>query len=539
MSENSKCGTGCVVGVTTSEVKLPNLVSPSEVVAGKRPCLGKLPFNVPWCRKSKGWPAGSMVHNKCGYFFNTVRAYGDPCDADSEWIEFDFKFLFNKLLETMSCGPTVPHLEDDVKVWDPEITNVAQPCDTWVFTVEDLDDEGNVIGCHQVFASALEPDLIKDIYDKPTAWSDPKTSAQLMCELLTNPNGVKSIDDSNPNTTTITLNNGTTLVSDEEQSPPDTYIKSAELNADGSGYTMTRVDADGNVVATFTIPLPAAPTNCAGQTVSKFVGCSEMGEGLSWDTASGSYKVDFPAFPEIPAQTPVQNCKGRDATQFVGCDEMGPQFSFENGVYVLNKECTDLESLGETCGDLQLMVAIPNGTDADGNTCYRYGTVTEQDLSLGVFFNSIHEDVFPTDTSAGSPELYDYFALDAANKAGTVDQNLLLNSVVACGEITAPCDMTYTEEWVQGVEHTYDYPGQGRFVYTVGGVLATNNNGSLKATDTFTNGISTGRGSGELTLKKGVNTICRYYVSVNPATPVAQIRRQSGTTQITRGVGSS
>ena len=185
MSEKSTktgCSTGCNMAVSRKETCLPNLVSPSEIVGGKRPCKGRLPFNVPWCRKPKGWPAGSMVYNKCGYFFNIVRAYGDPCDADSEWIEFDFKFLFNQLLTSMSCDPSCPTLESGIKHWDTTegAVNVAKQGETWCFLV--MDEDGNE---SYVYASMIcEDDEIKDPIQKPECWTTTKTPEQIMLELL-------------------------------------------------------------------------------------------------------------------------------------------------------------------------------------------------------------------------------------------------------------------------------------------------------------------------------------------------------------------
>ena len=50
------------------------MVSEAEMVAGVRECRGRPAFNVPWCPRTKGWAPGSMVYNKCGYFFNMERA---------------------------------------------------------------------------------------------------------------------------------------------------------------------------------------------------------------------------------------------------------------------------------------------------------------------------------------------------------------------------------------------------------------------------------------------------------------------------------
>lgn len=378
MSENSKCGTGCVVGVTTSEVKLPNLVSPSEVVAGKRPCAGKLPFNVAWCRRAKGWPAGSMVHTQCGYFFNTIRAYGDPADADSEWIAFDFKFLFNKLLETMQCGPTVPHLEDDVKIWDPSVVNVAQPCDTWAFTVEDLDEDGNVIGCHQVFASALESDLIKDIYDKPSAWSEPKTSAQLMCELLINPTGIRSIDDSDPTKTTLILNNGTVLTS-PEQPDEDKRLTNPRNNADGSFVIWDIIDADGNVVgqemqpttpkmttAEFQVLFQAALDDACFNMTDLGASCGEKIILKGIKCAGGGYKFGF------TSAASSEYGKG-GFNQFDTCDTPGLLFPAD-----------------PNAGTLAVRQAVENQVNAGDGTINSLDAATRAQLESAKFFCFSH-----------------------------------------------------------------------------------------------------------------------------------------------------
>ena len=188
MSENStSCTKGCVTGTKTETTCLPNLVSPADIVAGKRPCKGKLPFNVPWARKSKGWPAGSMVHTSCGYFFTLERAYGNPCEADSSWIEFDWKFLFNKLLESMSCGETCPDITSGVKHWNTAegAVNVANKGETWCFLVEVKDDEGNVISTHHEYASMIcDEKTIDNPTDKPECWTDLKTPEEIMLSLL-------------------------------------------------------------------------------------------------------------------------------------------------------------------------------------------------------------------------------------------------------------------------------------------------------------------------------------------------------------------
>lgn len=227
MSENSNCNNDCVIGSKKVETKLPNLVSAKEVVKGKRPCKGKKPFNVPWCHRIKGWPAGSMVYNNCGYFFNTERAYGDPCDAGSEWIEFDFKFLFTKLLESMACE-SCPTIDGDVKPWilDGKTTNIAQPGETWCFTV--IEDDGTMT---EVYACALEEDLLKNPIEKPEAWTPMQSPKQIMCSLLT-PEEI-AVD----NDTTCTI----------------------KIESTNSGLLFTEVckDADGEVISEkelYTIP---------------------------------------------------------------------------------------------------------------------------------------------------------------------------------------------------------------------------------------------------------------------------------------------
>jgi len=238
MSDSSNCGKGCKPGIKQSNTCLPNLVSPAEMRAGVRDCSGKKPFNVPWCHRKDGYPPGSMVYTKCGYFFNVVRAYGDPRRADSEWIEFDFAFMFDKLLDSMTCE-SCPSLTDGVKPWiiDGECVNVAMAGETWCFPT--TDDDGNVT---YVFACATEDDVIKPPSEKPESWTDTKTPDQMVCSLLQpvvdkHVTGVSISGD----TITTTMGDGTTHVVTVSHPtiPDDVHVSNFSIEGDVATVTLS------------------------------------------------------------------------------------------------------------------------------------------------------------------------------------------------------------------------------------------------------------------------------------------------------------
>lgn len=250
------CEKGCLEDEKQVKYCIPNLVSPAEIKAGKRDCRGKKPFNVPWCPKQKGWEAGSMVHTKCGHFFNVVRAYGDPSDADSEWIEFDFKFLFKKLLETMSCDEKCEVLSDKVKPWkEGKVgTNVAMKGETWCF--REVLADGSI---KHTYACAAKDDVIKDRFEEPTSWTEPKTNEELMCWLLSyKPSSVR---DNMNGTVSWVDGNGKTLIT-WDKTDTDTHMGDfvPKTNKDGSTtFTSKLLDHKGHAVKgaetqSFTLP---------------------------------------------------------------------------------------------------------------------------------------------------------------------------------------------------------------------------------------------------------------------------------------------
>nr|CAA6830193.1 MAG: Unknown protein [uncultured Thiotrichaceae bacterium] len=184
MSESSGTGCGnnqCTVGKKLVTTKIPNLTSKKKEAVCKRPCKGKVPFNVPWCHRMGGWPAGSMVYTRCGYYFNVIKAMGNPDHNDSEWIPFDFEFLFGKLLQEMDCD-SCPTIDGHVKPWisDGQTINKALAGETWCF---EMVDDYTCETTH-VFACATDEEVYKDIIEAPESWSPVKTAKELMCEML-------------------------------------------------------------------------------------------------------------------------------------------------------------------------------------------------------------------------------------------------------------------------------------------------------------------------------------------------------------------
>jgi len=81
-------------------------------------------------------------------------------------------------------------------------------------------------------------------------WSKCWTTEDVL-NLLNNPKGIASIDDSDPSFTTITLNDGTVFNSPEQpDTNTDTRLRNPVLNAAGTTWVWEIVDQDGQVIGT-------------------------------------------------------------------------------------------------------------------------------------------------------------------------------------------------------------------------------------------------------------------------------------------------
>ena len=220
-----------------------------------------------------------------------------------------------------------------------------------------------------------------------------------------------------------------------------------------------------------------------------------------------------------------KTCAGQPATNVVACEEFNGLFS---AAFANQDLCIPIADVAASCGPQVKLVGIETSPG-----CYALGRVPAGDLCYGVVFNT-GTDIFPSDTAPGTSELYAVEDLAAAHAAGTIDQALLDNSCTAEGEITVPCDDTYTFATTNTVILTDAYLGTGQFAITVDGQLLTNAAGQLVFSDVFTNqagNFSEQTWTGYLTA--GTHTIKRHLLAtVNGSVSTAQIARAVGTTEV-------
>jgi hypothetical protein len=66
-----------------------------------RTCKSPTPHYTRFC-KGKTYPAGSIVYDNCGFYFNEVDTSDDVSNANGDWIQFDQLTLLNKIFKGYS-----------------------------------------------------------------------------------------------------------------------------------------------------------------------------------------------------------------------------------------------------------------------------------------------------------------------------------------------------------------------------------------------------------------------------------------------------
>lgn len=294
--------------------------------------------------------------------------------------------------------------------------------------------------------------------------------------LLNDPKGIKTIDDSDPTTTKVTLNDGTVFTS-PEQDEPDRYLANPVLNDTGDAYI--------------------------------------------WDIMVDGAKVGDET-QAIPKSIALNSCFGGplvDGDEVVKCDEFA-------GLLEENLTgCLEVADGGQTCGTLSRVIAIECAT-GEGHSLAR---ITDASLRSGRLSYADHgvgnlPDPFPANPTDHST-FYDYQTLTSDFNAGAVDEALLEQTKIFCADVTVPCDGPY-QFYVESTIHQEQGVSDralGRFVVEVDGEFVTGALG-VRPTSTFTNYMGEYQEDGyTVTLTAGTHNICLYYVAASPTFPAAQI----------------
>ena len=93
-----------------------------------RPCIPTTPFFVKWCSSKAPYPRGSIVYDKCGFYYAPKRESGSPRAENTSWIPFSVSVLFDMLLSKNDCsfnfmkgdaeGCRLPAMKDEIRCWD-------------------------------------------------------------------------------------------------------------------------------------------------------------------------------------------------------------------------------------------------------------------------------------------------------------------------------------------------------------------------------------------------------------------------------------
>lgn len=288
--------------------------------------------------------------------------------------------------------------------------------------------------------------------------------AEDLLNLLNDPKGIREIDDSDPDATTITLNDGT-VISSPEQEDRDTRLTNPRLNAAGTAYIWDVIDADGNVVGTETQQIPNVLSKCGGEPVDG---------------------------------------------ELVQCD----QFEDLLGA-ALPETCFETEGVSGSCGDIS-----PVGLVSDGTNCGKFISISEADIRIIRASYSSNGDgslphPFPTDRTDDTTR-YSYPDLVTDHGAGTIDATKLANNLLFCVDVEILCAGSYNFRSSATPVHTQfpELTGKSRMVFSVGGDLLTNAaSGAVRAARNF---LSTeGEYSDDafpVTLSAGTHTVCMYLV---------------------------
>lgn len=229
------------------------------------------------------------------------------------------------------------------------------------------------------------------------------------------------------------------------------------------------------------IPDPVKPKNCAGVESDEFVGCGEMGEGLTWNPATGKYEVD---------------------TQDV-CVKTAAGVSL----------CSDIK---------QLYVAEENG-------CAKFVVADNLNLTIGGYggdnpaIDATGYAVLPLDPFDTS-SYYTIPEIRTAHSNGDIDLAKLSQLQVSCNTVTFPCDADYEFILTANPPTDWDTQGEGAFIISVDGQFMENIPGVLKIFPRFTSVSGTYAETLTYLVGAGTKEVCVYQIGgQDVAGPAAQV----------------
>lgn len=146
--------------------KVTDMVGAVQAAVKPRPCRTPAPFNVPWCYRRTGWPAGSVVYTNCGNFFTLEDTAMDPKDPKSPWIQFEWKILLEMLTRAWMGG------DCSFTFMPGDIEGCIRPV------------EAGEVRCWPGGLSCAKVKTIESPTTKPADWSAVVSPGDLICKLI-------------------------------------------------------------------------------------------------------------------------------------------------------------------------------------------------------------------------------------------------------------------------------------------------------------------------------------------------------------------
>ena len=321
-------------------------------------------------------------------------------------------------------------------------------------------------------------DPIKGMIAVPATWAmcslEDWIDAKIAYAIENNPYKVVDIDDSNPDTTTLTLNNGMQL-SSPEQPDNDKRLTNPRMNADGTAVIWDVIDATGAVVDTETQPVPASyfVNNCAGA--------------------------------KVPA-----------GTNMVACSEFNGLFEAK-----IKEGCYAIGSADTTCNPLSKVAH-------DG--C-KFVTVTDADLCIANGAYSGDLQIFPADQDDPSQWLVRTEITDS----GSLNSDS--PGFLYCVDIPTECAGTYTVTLNGGDIIYQDELGESVYLPVLNGLFLDGSTTNPISTQSFTNHASGIEDTTfDVNLPAGNNELCVYLVATGPDKPPAQMNILNDRVKICKAV---